>query len=74
MRKLLLLAPLAALSACSGMADRFHTSQSCQQQAGPKPYPAAEVFGLVGALVAESQPERQAWDDRVQSCMKLAGY
>ena len=73
MRKILIILPLAALTACSGMANRYHIAMQCQADAGPKPYPAAEMFGLAGALIASGTPERQAWNARFGECLKSSG-
>jgi len=57
------------LSNCAGAQHRMEVGQFCREQAGPRPYPAAEAFGLVGGLFAAAQPERQAWDARVRACV-----
>lgn len=42
------------------------------REAGPQPYPAAALFGVVGALAAEATPERQEWNARVNDCIARA--
>lgn len=58
------------LTACdTGAMHRMHT---CRQEAGPEPMAGASVFGVVGLLVAHQDPERRAWDDRVNACFREA--
>ena len=61
--------PLLALLLLSGCAS-FQDRMACQTAAGPEPYAAAPLFGIVGAMYAEAQPEMQAWHQRVEACMR----
>ena len=59
----------------AGCGPRFEAHQACTKAAGPAPYAMSSMFGAVGSLVAEAQPERQAWNTKVERCMteRLAG-
>ena len=63
MRKSLLV--LLLLTSCAS----FDAAQNCQKQAGPKPYAAADAFGLIGVLAVGQTDERQAWYKSVDDCM-----
>ena len=63
MRKSLLI--LLLLTSCASM----DAEQNCQKQAGPKHYAAADAFGLIGALAANSTDERSVWNKSVDDCM-----
>ena len=66
MRKvLLILLPLACAS-CAAVQQRY----ACEQQAGPKPDAAADLFGLAGYAIASQDPARQAWEARVEACQQ----
>lgn len=54
------------LSGCAG----FEAKENCREQAGPKPYAVAGAFGLMGALYANAQEERQEWNKKVDECME----
>ena len=59
-----------ALTACdTGATHRMH---ACRQEAGPQPLAGSDVFGIAGALAAHQDPERRAWDDRVNQCVREA--
>jgi hypothetical protein len=62
-----LVAALAALllSGCAG----YQRVVECRHEAGPEPDQAAALFGLLGAMVAASDPEHQAWIDRENACL-----
>ena len=53
------------LANCAAMGE----VQICQDQAGPKPYAAADLLGLPGVLVVNQNDERKAWYKRVDDCM-----
>lgn len=58
------------LTACdTGAMQRMHT---CRETAGPEPMAGADLLGIVGLLAAHQDPERRAWDDQVNRCMREA--
>lgn len=58
------------LTACdTGAMQRAHT---CRETAGPEPMAGAALFGIVGLIAAHQNPERRAWDDQVNQCMRKA--
>lgn len=57
---------LLALSACA----RGQMIAACRQQIGPEPYAAGRAFGLIGDMVAFSQPEHQVWQQQVDACVQ----
>lgn len=66
-RLLVLLVPLL-LANC----ESIHRQFACEKAAGPQPYPAAILLGMVGAAVAESTPEKQVWRGHVNECLERA--
>lgn len=72
MRIILVLAAVAVLSGCAG----YNRSMACRDEAGPKPYSGADLFGAAGNLVVSQTDARQQWYQRVDQCIadkKLAG-
>ena len=67
-RTVALLCAALAVSGC-GLSDQLALGCQCRADAGPQPYAAAAMFGLIGTLVAQSQPETQEWNHRVDDRM-----
>ena len=55
--------PMAACGAA------YHIEQQCRDEAGPEPGYLLHGFGLVGAMIQESQPDWAAWDARRAACV-----
>lgn len=68
MKTLALLCAALALTGCVS-SERMALGRQCRAEAGRQPYAAAGMFGLVGALVAQSQTETKEWNKRVDDCM-----
>ncbi len=62
-----LLACTALLLSARG--TRYQASEDCRHQLGPRPDNGAMMFGLVGALAADAQPEVQTWDHAMHQCV-----
>ncbi len=69
MRTIVLWCLVIALAGCVS-SERIDLARRCRHEAGPKPYAAAPLFGLVGGLYALSQPETQAWNQKITDCMR----
>lgn len=54
------------LSGCAG----FERGQECKAEIGPRPYVYAAGFGVIGAVIADSQPDRQKWNDDFAACLR----
>lgn len=59
-----------ALAACDTGAMR--RMSDCQKQAGRQPLAGAGLFGVAGLIAAHQDPERAAWDERVNQCVREA--
>lgn len=59
---------LVALGGCAA----YQRNLACRDEVGPRPVQIASVlyaFGVLGALAAESIPERVEWNERVRECV-----
>lgn len=65
MHKALILSSLLLCAACAN----FNAAQECQKQIGPRPYAAADMFGLAGALAVSQSDARQEWNHKMGDCM-----
>lgn len=65
MTRTIALCALLSLASCAAV-DR---SRTCRAEAGPKPYAAADMFGVMGVLAANQDPERHSWEQRVNQCI-----
>lgn len=52
----------------AGCANYQHY-QTCKAQIGPQPDRWADAFGLIGAGIAATDPDRRAWDHQMDICM-----
>lgn len=69
MRQLTGVAGLLLALSLSGCGQGYQIRMACRQEAGPEPGQIGMAFGLIGALVMESRPEWQAWNDQVGECV-----
>jgi hypothetical protein len=67
MRRALILAGALSLAGCGA---RYEQVRACHHEAGERPYTALYVFGVIGALAAESTPEDRVWRASVAGCME----
>ena len=59
---------LLTLSGCAA----YQRNLACRDEIGPRPVQIASVlyaFGPLGGILAESVPERAAWNERVNACV-----
>lgn len=61
---------LIVLSGCA----RGNAMIACQHEAGPAPYPAAGLFGVIGGLVANAQPDMIAYNTKIDRCVASRGF
>lgn len=62
------IALLVALTLCS--CAHYEMVQDCRSKAGPEPYAAGHAFGVIGDAIMASEPEHQAWQAQVDTCVR----
>ena len=61
---------LATLCGCANASRDYHAMVDCRSQAGPEPDAVADLFGAAGCMASGQDPEREAWNKRVDQCFR----
>lgn len=61
---------MLALLLAGGCVTRGIVAVECRHEAGPPPHPDAGLVGLAGGLRASQEADQQAWDVKVDACVK----